>query len=439
LIDDLIPLPLSIPASAAVKEDEPTIDEGLTALPRFSLAPADILTPNRTPHQKSYGTGTSFSTSPIDTPSKLPLSRFQSLDKSPRPLVSLEKELPPPPPEDELSPKTLSPSQISPEKPSSQPDRHRALRGTKSIDAMSHARSIFRTPSFRPLTSSTNYSAKTFSHHRGTPSASVFPGAPSSLDKTQPTYTVSISAPRLGRRFSRLSGRSKEPGIPEDPLAPVKIIPQMSNSADVGLTYLPRYTNNFGGFCKSRYLSSLNRNFKLNISGAWRLQVNDSSKAFKIRERKSSSLTPLLKCSKCRFEGPLYPARDSVGRVILAKVPDSRIYTSYGVSYTWQFLFKSHIALNKKSHKIDDTAVDMADGHFACIFCCAKGSGTPVFRGPEALSWHLRSHASESNSLDQELSHRFKVVIGRDLQFGETFDVYIPPIGTGPDSQWRET
>ena len=81
-------------------------------------------------------------------------------------------------------------------------------------------------------------------------------GVESVLHKVQPTYTVTISAPRPVRRFSKLSSRSKE-SYPADPLDPITIIAQKSNGVEPsGIAYLPRYTNKFAGFCKSRPVHS---------------------------------------------------------------------------------------------------------------------------------------------------------------------------------------
>lgn len=151
---------------------------------------------------------------------------------------------------------------------------------------------------------------------------------------------------------------------------------------------------------------------------------------------------------------------------VWAKIPDSKVYSSFGITYTWQFLFKSHLALKKgtklsivpsqNSHTqtqpasgLGGTEIDMGDGLFGCIFCCVQGIGTPVFKGPEALSWHLRSHANDRIE-DREIRHRFKIIIGREPEPMEKFDVHIPhlidsnshgvsmSVRVGGDGKWEE-
>lgn len=119
------------------------------------------------------------------------------------------------------------------------------------------------------------------------------------------------------------------------------------------------------------------------------------------------------------------------------------MYHTYGISYTWSFLFKCHVSQKPKPKPLTKSFpygeakldVELDEGLFGCIFCCATGgggdwNGTPVFRGPEALSWHLRSHADDSIK-DHELCTRIKLVIGRELRQGETFDLHIPRLDRG--------
>ena len=159
------------------------------------------------------------------------------------------------------------------------------------------------------------------------------------------------------------------------------------------------------------------------------MQTNQTDKALNIRNRNSSSYPPSVRCKKCSFEGLLQPApvRNGGRPGGTMWIPGCHFYTFYGVSFSWQFLFKSHVALGKKSRKGSDC--EMSDGLFGCIFCCAKGDGTPIFKGPEALAWHLRLHSGEGNSLDSELEHRYKIVMDREPQDGESFDVLVPPMG----------
>ena len=86
------------------------------------------------------------------------------------------------------------------------------------------------------------------------------------------------------------------------------------------------------------------------------------------------------------------------------------------------------MTLKKKAQK--DFDFEMSEGLFACIFCCAKGKGTPVFKGPEALMWHMRTHAGEGDAIDRELEIRFKIIIGRSLEEGDVFDLFVPPAQT---------
>ena len=157
---------------------------------------------------------------------------------------------------------------------------------------------------------------------------------------------------------------------------------------------------------------------------AWRLQNNEVDKALNIKIPNSSAFLPLLTCKKCSFESTIAQPLWRNTKAGNKKALDARCYTMYGISYTWQFLFKSHVAMRKKPRK--DRGVDMSDGQFACIFCCAKGNGTPVFQGPQALAWHLRVHAGEGESLDPELRMRYKIIMGREPEEGESFDVLIP-------------
>ena len=86
------------------------------------------------------------------------------------------------------------------------------------------------------------------------------------------------------------------------------------------------------------------------------------------------------------------------------------------------------MALKTKPRK--DADCELNDGLFACIFCCASGKDTPVYKGPDALAWHLRGHAGEGESLDPELKVRYKIILGREPDEAEDFDVLIPPLGS---------
>ena len=159
------------------------------------------------------------------------------------------------------------------------------------------------------------------------------------------------------------------------------------------------------------------------------MQVGEVDKALNIKDRRSPA--PMLKCKKCCFEGPLHPRAPSItstGRAFYKKIPDGRVYHLYGVSFTWQFLFKSHVGLKQKP-KGRNAGSDMEDSLFACIFCCAGGRGTPVYKGPEALAWHLRAHCNDGDKLDAELKIRYACIIGRDPEQGEAYDVLVPNMG----------
>lgn len=168
----------------------------------------------------------------------------------------------------------------------------------------------------------------------------------------------------------------------------------MSNVSISSKDLLPCEGNKFAGFCK----------------GAWRLQIGDKKKAMDERQRPSSmySANRYWQCSKCKFEGRM------VVRDKKIKGYDTRVFTTEGIQFRWEFLFKSHVESR------EDTP-DPLQANFGCIFCCADGRGTPTFGGIHSFMTHLQEHRDRLPS--GEVLYRMNCLVGRRAGPGDNFDI----------------
>ena len=185
------------------------------------------------------------------------LPKLVTLSKRAPPIS--DKELPPAPPKKEISPQRTIVPRIDPdvfpmpEGPSkNKKTTSRILRTVQSIGILHSGPKTGDSTRFNPSRPNQGFHKRLFSSGMFGSTATAV--ATPSTGSAPSIFSIEPSAPRLGRRLSQLSRRRGSQTI-EDPLAPVSIIPVMSNHEDVagGLTYLPRYTNNFAGFCKSMY------------------------------------------------------------------------------------------------------------------------------------------------------------------------------------------
>lgn len=168
----------------------------------------------------------------------------------------------------------------------------------------------------------------------------------------------------------------------------------MSNLSISARDLLPCEVNKFAGFCK----------------GAWRLQIGDKKKAMDERQRPGGmySANRYWQCSKCKFEGRM------VIRDKKIKGYDTRVFTTEGVQFRWEFLFKSHVESR------EDTP-DPLQANFGCIFCCAEGRGTPTFGGIRSFMTHLQEHRDRLPS--GEVLYRMNCLVGRRAGPEENFDI----------------
>ena len=167
----------------------------------------------------------------------------------------------------------------------------------------------------------------------------------------------------------------------------------MSNISISPKDLLPCEGNGFAGFCK----------------GAWRLQIGDKKKAMEERQRLKGiySANRYWQCSRCRFEGRMI-IRDKI------KGYDTLVFSTEGVQFRWEFLFKSHVESR------EDTP-DPLKASFGCIFCCAEGRGTPTFGGIHSFMTHLQEHRNRLPS--GEVLYRMNCLVGRRAGQEENFDV----------------
>ena len=251
---DFFPTLTSITTSSSTSQlDEPRdISKEIPIIPKDYVVPDDTLTPELSPQERTVFLPLPLFSNDFKKPSHKPsLSRLDTTSESvqqPRQRnYAQNKELPPPPPAETPNPKTvpepfhaLPPPAIG---SMSSPTQDQIVSVSQSLERFGYdkpSRGNFDTP----ITSPRRITA---------PGSTNFAGVGSTMHKIQPTYSVSVSAPRLVRRFSRLSTRSKSScPAATDPLEPIDMIAQKSNGVESGaMAYLPRYTNTFAGFCKS--------------------------------------------------------------------------------------------------------------------------------------------------------------------------------------------
>lgn len=168
----------------------------------------------------------------------------------------------------------------------------------------------------------------------------------------------------------------------------------MSNMSLSPKDLLPCEGNAYAGFCK----------------GAWRLQIGDKKKAMDERQRPGGmySANRYWQCSKCRFEGRMIIRDKKI------KDYDTRVFTTEGIQFRWEFLFKSHVESR------EDTP-DPLQANFGCIFCCAEGQGTPTFGGIKSFMAHLQEHRDRLPS--GEVLYRMNCLVGRRAEPEENFDI----------------
>jgi hypothetical protein len=186
-------------------------------------------------------------------------------------------------------------------------------------------------------------------------------------------------------------------GVTAHSQPPVHVLPP-SATGNVKLN-LPSEDNKFAGFCK----------------GAWRAQIGDSKKTWEERSRPAgmySKMNTYIKCQKCHFEGRAIKEPGMKKASI-----DRKIYGSNGIFYRWEYLFKSHI-------HVDKTNTSTLNSHFGCMFCVAAGKGTPVFAGVSALLAHVQEHRIVQP--EGEIVYRMHAIVGRVPATGEDFDIALP-------------
>ena len=98
------------------------------------------------------------------------------------------------------------------------------------------------------------------------------------------------------------------------------------------------------------------------------------------------------------------------------KVVDKRVLTADGIQFRWDFLFKSHVALESK-----DASPDFLKSTFGCMFCTAEGKGTPTFGGAQMLMAHLQEHRERLPS--GEVLYRLNCLVGPRASLQEDFDI----------------
>ncbi|KAI4098325.1 MAG: hypothetical protein LQ339_006476 [Xanthoria mediterranea] len=182
----------------------------------------------------------------------------------------------------------------------------------------------------------------------------------------------------------------------KQPVAPSTITVITANQDTPSATdLLPSEANKFSGFCK----------------GAWRLQIGDYKKAVQERQRPGSmySSVRFWQCKSCKFEGRLLqPEKKKI------KDFDQQVMVADGIQFRWVFLFKSHIECR-------DASPNPLRSTLGCMFCCAEGRGTPVFRGAAALMEHMQEHRIRL-PVGQVL-YRMNALVGEMAPPGADFDV----------------
>ena len=208
--------------------------------------------------------------------------------------------------------------------------------------------------------------------------------APAPLTRRESTNTTSTNSQSI--RSSR-------------PVPPLRIIPPITSGS--AKAFLPSEANKYAGFCK----------------GAWRHQIGDTKKTWEERSRPAgiyAKMNSYIKCKKCHFEGRAIKVPDQKKAGV-----DTKVYGSNGILYRWEFLFKSHLHVNKAN-------TNTLESQYGCMFCCAMGKGTPVFGGVAALLAHLQEHREVLPV--GEIVYRMHAVVGTSPDPEEDFHVALPSL-----------
>lgn len=221
-----------------------------------------------------------------------------------------------------------------------------------------------------------------------------------------PCSVPSSIDPRRASAFSQGSNSSSGSGMP--PPVAVRVIPAHITNASDSKLYLPTEANKFGGLCK----------------GAWRAQIGDFKKAYQPQQRPggiaTARMVDFMRCKTCEFSGKV--SINDKGK----KVPDRKVLIAKdtGLAYRWDFLFKSHLTMRAGSS---------ADAEYGCMFCCAEGKGTPIFKGMNAFIGHVSEHRPNvaGNTNDYQVPgasvcDRMEVLVGRTMNLEERFEVALP-------------
>ena len=115
-------------------------------------------------------------------------------------------------------------------------------------------------------------------------------------------------------------------------------------------------------------------------------------------------------CKSCKFEGRLIqqPEKKKI------KDFDQQVMVAEGVQFRWVFLFKSHV-------ECKDASPNPLRSILGCMFCCAEGRGTPVFRDAAALMEHMQEHRIRLPV--GEVLYRMNALVGEMAPPGADFDV----------------
>lgn len=276
---------------------EPRSVDVTTAHPKQRIAP-QIIT-----RQRSTTSGPPRASIPIDTPltntkrfipAVLPplitsptrsgIQRSFSISRT----QTLEKELPPPPFDNPASQTIISSGMDFNSFPMPAPagstkrSQNRILRKMRSIG-------LFHSGT---QTTSTEFETSTIRSHRSFHKR-ILPSGMFRSSKNGPppsTHSDETSTISHSRRLSHLQShlQRRKNSVPDDPLDPVSVLPVMTNHEDVvgGLTYLPRYTNNFAGFCKSELYLLLSPQLQLTYLKRRLEAPTVRSKIFRYQESK---------------------------------------------------------------------------------------------------------------------------------------------------------
>ncbi|KAL8672132.1 MAG: hypothetical protein Q9168_003406 [Polycauliona sp. 1 TL-2023] len=200
------------------------------------------------------------------------------------------------------------------------------------------------------------------------------------------------------------------------PIAPSTITVITANQEDPSATdLLPSEANNYSGFCK----------------GAWRLQIGDDKKALQERQRPGSMYNAVRfwQCKHCKFEGRLIQKPDKKK----TKDYDQQVMVAEGIQFRWLFLFKCHVECkddaNPNPNPDNPLSTSFANANpnnplrarFGCMFCCAEGRGTPVFKGAQALMEHSQEHRIRLPA--GEVLYRMNAYVGEEAPTGADFDI----------------